>query len=131
MQKLVICLVAIISVGCQAQGNQVKSAEVKMIKGKEPGKPFTLDITVLDLNIRQPVKDVEVFAYQTNHLGDYENDANGVARIHGTGWSNEKGGIRLITIYPRGYNNSNTGEHIHFRVKAKGYSGGNAELLFS
>ena len=42
----------------------------------------------------------------------------------------EKGAIRFITIYPRGYNDSPTGEHIHFRTKARGYSGGGTDLSF-
>lgn len=105
--------------------------EVKMTRPGEPGKKFTLDITVVDITTKQPVKDAEIFAYHTNYKGDYENDPKtGIAKIHGTGWSNEKGAIRLITIYPRGYNDSPTGEHIHFRTKARGYSGGGTDLSF-
>lgn len=107
-----------------------RSWEVRMTPKNEPGKKFTLDITVLDITTRQPVKDAEIFAYHTNYKGDYENDANGVAKIHGTAWSNEKGFIRFITIYPRGYGDSPTGEHIHFRTKARGYSGGGTDLSF-
>ena len=105
--------------------------EVKMTRPGEPGKKFTLDIIVVDITTKQPVKDAEIFAYHTNYKGDYENDPKtGIAKIHGTGWSNEKGAIRLITIYPRGYNDSPTGEHIHFRTKASGYSGGGTDLSF-
>jgi protocatechuate 3,4-dioxygenase beta subunit len=101
-----------------------------MVKENEPGKPFTLDITVLDIDSGEPVPNVEVFAYQTNYKGDYENDSKGTARIHGTALSDEKGTIRFYTIYPRGYNDSPTGEHIHFRVEAKGYSAQNTDLVF-
>ena len=104
--------------------------EVRLTAKDEPGKKFTLDITVLDISTRQPVRDAEIFAYHTNYKGDYVNDASGVAKIHGTAWSNEKGAIRFITIYPRGYNDSPTGEHIHFRTKASGYSGGGTDLSF-
>jgi protocatechuate 3,4-dioxygenase beta subunit len=135
MEKIIaitLLMLPVISSSCQ---NSVKpsarNSEVRLAKENEPGKKFTLDITVLDIDSRQPVKDAEVFAYHTNHKGDYEHDAKGVARIHGTAFSDRKGGIRFHTIYPRGYNNSNTGEHIHFTVKADGYKKENTELLFA
>ena len=133
MEKILAAGVLLISatVSCQdAAKNANHNWEVRMTQKDEPGKKFTLDITVLDISTRQPVKDAEIFAYHTNHKGDYVNDAKGVAKIHGTAWSNEKGAIRLITIYPRGYNDSPTGEHIHFRTKARGYSGGGTDLSF-
>ena len=86
---------------------------------------------MIDIDSRQPVEDAEVFAYQTNHVGDYERDSKGVARIHGTAYSDSKGMIQFITIYPRGYNNSNTGEHIHFVVQGNGYKKEEKELMFS
>ncbi len=111
--------------------NTTRNWEVRMTKDGEPGKKFTLDIIVLDISTKQPVNDAEVFGYHTNYKGDYENDPKtGIAKIHGTAWSNEKGAIRFITIYPRGYNDSPTGEHIHFRTKARGYSGGDTDLSF-
>jgi protocatechuate 3,4-dioxygenase beta subunit len=133
MKKLLIVFIAVlISFHCSSQGTNVKlESVVKMVNDKEPGKPFTLDITVLDIDSRRPVPNVEVFAYHTNYKGDYENDPKtGIARIHGTALSDEKGAIRFITIYPRGYNDSPTGEHIHFRIKANGYSGGGTDLSF-
>jgi len=133
MEKFIaICLLFISSTAsCQdATKNATRNWEVRMTEKDEPGKKFTLDITVLDIATKQPIKDAEIFAYHTNHKGDYVNDANGIAKIHGTAWSNEKGAIRLITIYPRGYNDSPTGEHIHFRTKARGYSGGGTDLSF-
>ena len=135
MEKIIaitLLMLPVISSSCQSSDKTTpRNSEVRLAKENEPGKKFTLDITVLDLDSRQPINDAEVFAYQTNHKGDYEHDSKGVARIHGTAFSNAKGGIRFYTIYPRGYNNSNTGEHIHFTVKANGYKKENAELLFS
>lgn len=127
-----VCLLFIsFAASCQdAAKTENRNWEVRMTQKDEPGKKFTLDIAVLDIATRQPVKDAEIFAYHTNYKGDYQNDANGVAKIHGTAWSNEKGAIRLITIYPRGYGDSPTGEHIHFKTKARGYSGGGTDLSF-
>ena len=133
MEKILAAGLLLISatVSCQDSAkNTNHNWEVRMTQKDEPGKKFTLDITVLDISTRQPVKGAEIFAYHTNHKGDYVNDAKGVAKIHGTAWSNEKGAIRLLTIYPRGYNDSPTGEHIHFRTKARGYSGGGTDLSF-
>ena len=135
MGKLLItCLLFIPVVGsCQdsAKVNTPHNWEVKMTKAGEPGKKFTLDIIVKDISTKLPIKDAEIFAYHTNFKGDYENDSKtGIAKIHGTARSNEKGAIRFITIYPRGYNDSPTGEHIHFRTKARGYSGGGTDLSF-
>jgi len=134
MEKLVfICFLFISTIAsCQdTTKSTTRNWVVRMTQKNEPGKKFTLDITVLDISTRQPIKDAEIFAYHTNYKGDYENDAKtGIAKIHGTAWSNEKGAIRLITIYPRGYNDSPTGEHIHFRAKARGYSGGGTDLSF-
>jgi protocatechuate 3,4-dioxygenase beta subunit len=136
MEKLIIASVLFISLNASCQdsvktNNANHSWEIKMTKPGEPGKKFTLDITVLDISTKQPVKDAEVFAFQTNYKGDYENDPKtGIAKIHGTAWSNEQGAIRFFTIYPRGYYDSPTGEHIHFRTKARGYSGGGTDLSF-
>lgn len=135
MEKVfAICLLCV-SLTCSCQDTASKTSthswEVKMTGKNEPGKKFTLDITVLDISTKQPIKDAEIFAYHTNYKGDYVNDpTTGIAKIHGTAWSNENGAIRFITIYPRGYNDSPTGEHIHFRTKARGYSGGGTDLSF-
>ena len=134
MEKIFAVCLLLLSLVSSCQENPpaaTRKWEVSMIKKDEPGKKFTLNITVLDISTRQPIKDAEVFAYHTNYKGDYENDPKtGIAKIHGTAWSNEKGEIRLLTIYPRGYNDSPTGEHIHFRTKARGYSGGGTDLSF-
>jgi protocatechuate 3,4-dioxygenase beta subunit len=134
MEKVfAICLLFIsLFASCQNTTQiEIRNWEVRLAKKEEPGKKFTLDITVLDITTRQPIKDAEIFAYHTNYKGDYENDpTTGIAKIHGTAWSNEKGETRFITIYPRGYNDSPTGEHIHFRTKARGYSGGGTDLSF-
>jgi len=134
MEKLFIICLVFISITTSGQDSTKvanHSWDVKLTKPGEPGKKFTLDIKVLDITTKQPVKDAEIFAYHTNYKGDYENDPKtGIAKIHGTAWSNEQGAIRFTTIYPRGYNDSPIGEHIHFRTKARGYSGGGTDLSF-
>lgn len=112
----------------------VSSQEVpfkKIISDSEAGKLLALHITVLDLDTKKPVNQAEVFVYQTNHKGDYERDKNNTARISGTLKTNHEGRLRFLTIYPRGYNDSPTGEHMHFRVNATGYRNAVADLIFA
>ena len=124
MKKIIFYfLVAVCAHSCSAQADPAeKKSEISLVKQGEPGTPFDLQLLVFDHNTKQPVKDVKVFAYHTNAKGDYENDSKGVARIHGTAYTNEKGSIIFHTIYPRGYNDSPSGSHIHFQMKADGYN---------
>lgn len=126
---LFFAFLAFSSCYCQAP-NDKRTSEIHLTAKSEPGRAFTLDITVVDLSTRQPVPGAEVFVYHTNNKGDYERNAAGVARIHGTVYSDAQGKIRLHTIFPRGYNDSPTGAHIHFTVKAKGYTSNMPELMF-
>ena len=127
-----ICFMILIMFCCCQQGPaQPTSSVVHLTAKNEPGEPFTLDIQILDVVNKQPVAGVEVFAYHTNSKGDYEEDAGGVARIHGTAVSDAKGNVEFITIYPRGYNDSPTGEHIHMRIKGNQVVAGNTDLMFS
>ena len=132
MKKTPFLFLAFLAItSCYGQApNDKKSSEIHLTGKSEPGKTFTLDITVVDLNTKQPVPGVEVFVYHTNNKGDYERNEAGVASIHGTVYSDQQGKIRLYTIYPRGYNDSPTGAHIHFAVKAKGYTSNMPELMF-
>lgn len=116
---------------CYSQArNDKKTGEIHLTTKNEPGKPFTLDMVVLDIATRQPVPGVEIFLYHTNNKGDYERDASNIARIHGTVFSDQEGKVRFHTIYPRGYNDSPRGAHIHFVVKARGYETQNSEIMF-
>lgn len=129
MKKLPFLLLALwagVACYCQSSPSAKKPSEIHLTGKNEPGKAFTLDITVLDINTGQPVPGIEIFVYHTNNKGDYERDASNVARIHGTVYSNQQGKVRLYTIYPRGYNDSPRGAHIHFVVNGSE----NAGLMF-
>lgn len=131
---IVILNFFLLSACVEAQENKpatTNASVVYLTKPGEPGNPFTLTITVLDVITKQSIANAEVFAYHTNHKGDYENNAQGTARIHGTAISDKNGKIIFHTIYPRGYNDSPTGEHIHFRVKANGYKSEEPGLIFA
>ena len=122
---------AFILIAVSSCAQQAPSSVVHLKENNEPGKPFTLDIKVLDIDSKEPVAGVEVFAYHTNSKGDYEADDKGVARLHGTAVSDANGNVKFITIYPRGYNDSPTGEHIHFRIKGTTVVASNTDLIFS
>lgn len=134
IRSLLTCAATVLIFSCQAQpahdNHQELKAEVRLTSPSEPGTPMTISIKVLDYTTRKPVANAEVFVYHTNAKGDYENDKNGLARINGTALSSQDGKVIFHTIYPRGYNDSESGEHIHFRVKADGYRSSNLELVF-
>lgn len=128
---LIWVLIMYPAAGCLAQGGKAPdSSIVRLVEEEERGKPFTLDVMVLDIDTRQPIAGARIYAYHTNYKGDYERDAKGEARIHGTGYSSKEGKLTFITIYPRGYNDSPSGSHIHFHGKAQGYRTGEKDLGF-
>ena len=122
---------AFILIAVSSSAQQAPSSVVHLTDKNEPGKPFTLDIKVLAIDSKEPVAGVEVFAYHTNSKGAYEEDDSGVPRIHGTAVSDASGNVTFITIYPRGYYDSPTGEHIHFRIKGTNLVASNTDLIFS
>ena len=128
--KYLLSHFAFILIAISSSAQQAPSSVVELTGKDEPGKPFTLDIKVLDIDSKAPVAGVEVFAYHTNSKGDYES-GDEVARIHGTAVSDANGNVKFITIYPRGYNDSPTGEHIHFRIKGPTVAASNTDLIFA
>jgi protocatechuate 3,4-dioxygenase beta subunit len=130
LNKYLLGHLAFIFIAVSSSAQQAPSSVVHLTDKNEPGKPLTLDIKVLDIDSKAPVAGVEVFAYHTNSKGDYE-AGDGVARIHGTAVSDANGNVTFITIYPRGYNDSPTGEHIHFRIKGPTVAASNTDLIFA
>ena len=128
--KYLLGHLAFIFIAVSSSAQPAPSSVVHLTNKDEPGKPFTLDIKVLDIDSKEPVAGVEVFAYHTNSKGDYE-PGDSVARIHGTAVSDANGNVKFITIYPRGYNDSPTGEHIHFRIKGPTVAASTTDLIFA
>lgn len=128
---LTLALSPMLSSETRAQSSAPEGSTVYLTQPAEPGTPFILTVTVLDVADRTPVSKARVFVYQTNSKGDYERNKEGVARISGTAHSDQNGKITFHTIYPRGYNDSPTGEHMHFRVSAEGFRSANADLIFA
>ena len=130
-RKYLLSHFAFMLLAVSSSAQQAPSSVVHLKENNEPGKPFTLDIKVLDIDSKEPVAGVEVFAYHTNSKGDYAADDKGVARLHGTAVSDANGNVKFITIYPRGYNDSPTGEHIHFRIKGPTVVASTTDLIFA
>jgi protocatechuate 3,4-dioxygenase beta subunit len=117
-------------VGCDAWPAD-HAAVMTIIRPDETGISLTLDVTVQDVSTRKPIPGATIFMYQTNSKGENERDNNGIARISGTVESDEQGKIRFVTIYPRGYDDSPTGEHMHFQANAQGFARSVANLIFA
>ncbi len=128
---LTFALSPMVMLESHAQSGAPESSIVYLTQQTEPGTPFVLTVTVLNVADRTPVSNARVFVYQTNSKGDYERNNEGVARISGTAHSDRNGKITFHTIYPRGYNDSPTGEHMHFRISAEGFQSANADLIFA
>ena len=125
MKTILTLLLLIIS--CQSNGQ----SEITIIRDNEPGIPFTYEIQVLDATTKKPISGAEVYTYQTNHIGDYESERPRDARISGTLMTDSNGKGKVVTIFPRGYNDAETGEHIHYIVKADGYADASPTLIFA
>lgn len=106
-------------------------SEIKIIRDDESGIPFTYELQVLDASTKKPISMAEVYTYQTNYLGDYESERPRDARISGTLFTDSNGKGKVVTIFPRGYNDAETGEHIHYTVKANGYANASPTLIFA
>ena len=109
---------------------QSKSSKIKIIRDDEKGIPYVYSIVVKDIRTKESIPGAKVFTYQTNHVGDYESSRPEDARIAGTLWTDKNGSGEVTTIFPRGYNDSDEGEHIHFRVSAQGYQPAQPTLMF-
>lgn len=129
---LCLCLaISGIMIAQENGGSGSNPALIHLTVADEPGKPFVLTVIVQHLTTRQPVKNASVHVYHTDHKGDYQRDARGIARINGTATAAADGQVVFHTIYPRGYNDADTGEHMHFKVSAVGFRDNSPTLNFA
>ena len=68
-----------------------------------------------------PAANVFVYAYQTDRTGRYNNDASGVARLHGFAKTDANGRFEFRTIRPAPYPDHNIPAHVHFHLWGGGY----------
>jgi len=102
-------------------------SEIMVIAGEnEPGERLIISGKVLKKDGVTPVRDVIIYAYQTNAKGIYAKAGNerGFQKWHGKlhGWckTNSEGWFEIHSIRPASYPNSTAPAHIHAAVKFHG-----------
>ena len=98
----------------------------------EPGERLVVTGQVFGPDGATPVAGVIVYAYQTDANGEYRNDVNRVARLHGWAKTDPQGRYEFQTIRPGAYPGRTIAAHIHFHVYGAGYPlQWTEELLFA
>lgn len=98
----------------------------------EPGERLVVSGQVFAPDGTTPVAGIIVYAYQTDSTGEYRNDANRVARLHGWAKTDAQGRYAFHTIRPAPYPGRSIAAHIHFHVYGSGYPlQWTPELLFA
>ena len=87
----------------------------------EPGDHLVVTGQVFAPDGITPAANVIVYAYQTDSTGEYHNDANGVARLHGWAKTDAQGRFEFRTIRPAPYPGRSIPAHIHFHIYGGGY----------
>lgn len=87
----------------------------------EPGERLVVSGQVFAPDGVTPAADVIVYAYQTDSTGHYQNDAAGIARLHGWAKTDAQGRFEFRTIRPGPYPGRSIPAHIHFHIYGGGY----------
>ncbi|HEY6253608.1 MAG TPA: hypothetical protein VI685_26930 [Candidatus Angelobacter sp.] len=87
----------------------------------EPGERLFVSGQVFAPDGVTPASNVIVYAYQTDSSGNYQNDENGVARLHGWAKTDAQGRFEFRTIRPAPYPGHAIPAHIHFHIYGGGY----------
>jgi protocatechuate 3,4-dioxygenase beta subunit len=87
----------------------------------EPGERLVISGQALAPDGVTPAAGVVIYAYQTDATGEYHNDANRVARLHGWAKTDQNGRFGFRTIRPAPYPNRGIPAHVHFHAWGNGY----------
>jgi protocatechuate 3,4-dioxygenase beta subunit len=87
----------------------------------EPGQRLILSGTVYGPDGATPAPGVIVYAYQTDATGQYHNDAQRMARLHGWAKTDAAGHYEFRTIHPGPYPGRTIPAHIHFHIYGGGF----------
>src|SRR5215469_7630527 len=87
----------------------------------EPGERLIVTGQVFAPDGVTPAADVIVYAYQTDSNGNYHNDSNRIARLHGWAKTDAQGRFEFRTIRPGPYPGRTVPAHIHFHIYGGGY----------
>jgi protocatechuate 3,4-dioxygenase, beta subunit len=87
----------------------------------EPGQKLVVSGQTLAPDGKTPASGVIVYAYQTDATGEYHNNADRIARLHGWTKSDAQGRFEFHTIRPGPYPGRTIPAHIHMHVWGAGY----------
>jgi protocatechuate 3,4-dioxygenase, beta subunit len=97
-------------------------SSTSMIAGpSEPGERLLVSGQVLAPDGVTPAPGVTIYAYQTDATGQYHNDGNRIARLHGWARTDATGHFEFRTIRPGPYPSGSIPAHIHFHAWGAGY----------
>jgi len=115
-----------------------RSSEMTLNSPTEQGKKIKV-VAIVRNQSNRPVRDAQVYCYQTDSRGWYGSQAphfpgmegdRRQARIFGYLRTDDKGKFILHTIQPHGYPGSNLPAHIHVEITAENYHTIITEFLF-
>jgi protocatechuate 3,4-dioxygenase beta subunit len=87
----------------------------------EPGERLVISGQALAPDGVTAAVGVVIYAYQTDATGEYHNDTNRVARLHGWAKTDQNGRFQFRTIRPAPYPNRGIPAHVHFHAWGNGY----------
>jgi protocatechuate 3,4-dioxygenase beta subunit len=87
----------------------------------EPGERLVISGQLFAPDGVTPAANVILYAYQTDASGEYRNDADRVARLHGWVKTDANGRFEFRTIRPGPYPNRSIAAHVHFHAWGNGY----------
>ena len=131
---ILLALTACANPTLQAPTIAQKDAPPKItIAGKEePGERLIVAGRVYKADGVTPLAAASVYVYHTDVKGHYtpEDNDNRNPRLRGYMRTDAQGGYQFSTIKPGSYPNSRVPAHIHYVVKAEGYSERIFEIVF-
>ena len=90
--------------------------KITIASDSEPGKRLIVTGQVFENDGTTPVKDAEIFVYQTDAAGYYRDEGN---RIGGTMLTNSEGRYEYHTIKPAPYPGGSNPAHVHYKITGK------------
>ena len=125
MEVLLIFCLTMISLAAGPPPTPAAPASVNSLSiitaGSEPGERLIFSGQVFAPDGETPAANVIVYAYQTDSTGHYQNDASGVARLHGWAKTDAQGHFEFRTIRPAPYPGRTVPAHVHFHIYGGGY----------
>jgi protocatechuate 3,4-dioxygenase beta subunit len=97
------------------------SSHCLIAPSSEPGRRLVIEGTVFAADGLTAAPGVIIYAYQTDDTGEYRNDQNGIARLHGWVRTGENGHFEFRTIVPGPYPKLSIARHVHFHAYGGGY----------